>query len=234
MESFLAVMKAGETLFASCRDESGLTSVFAPCGLDALDRTSSRILRSTPSLRSQLHAEADAQIERYFDHLDEDQIRYGEFDMISIARGEMHSPAWIAGKLLAMGLIDTAQPALDPVLHPETRCATMRQMEDSPLSIAIHYATALLDIHRHKSDIPEPNRHTLRLRIAAAEALLQQLDELTVQPHHITSILDHLDRGAGEAGAAGNTLISLSFAGHSRLHMQKTETTRSVEKTGRN
>jgi hypothetical protein len=220
LDGFQSFLKAGETLFASCRDEFGVTSVFAPWGLDALDRTSVRILRENKNLRQSLHGIADAQIELYFDHLGEYEINAGTFDAVSIARGENRSPAWISGKLLAMGLTHLAWRSLDPVLDPETRRLTLQAMDNSALAIAGLYAKKISLAIAQDADLSASERHIARLRLAAAEAVLRQVTELSVQPFTLMGVLDHLDRACHEAQIKSPDVLALSFAGHTRLHQQ--------------
>ncbi len=219
LDTFLTFLKAGENLFACCRDEEGITSKYAPWGLDALDRMSTRILRESPRMREELTSMADAQIEIYFDHLSEEEINEGTFDIVAISRGESQSPAWIAGKLLAMGLVHLAAPALDPVLDRETRAATALQMDASPLTIASRYAESLSRIYHQDKRITAAGRHTMRLRLALAEAGLRQLTQTNADPYQVMTILDHLDKAAGVSAPFSNETVALSFAGHSRLFL---------------
>jgi hypothetical protein len=220
LSSFNAFLKAGETLFATCRDEEGVTSVFASIGLDALDRTSSYILKENPFLRHKLHDSADMLIETYFDHLSEEEVNAGIFDIISVARGQNQSPAWVAGKLLVCGLIPLHHSSLDPVLDQDTRARAMTEMNNSALTIASRYSDALMKIHSQARHIDETSRHIMRLRLAAAEAGLRQLTELNAHPYQIMSILDQLDRAAKEAGISANKTSYYSFAGHTRAFLQ--------------
>lgn len=227
LSSFQAFLKAGETLFASCRDEEGVTSIFASIGLDALDRTSFHILKENGGLRHKLYGSADTLIEAYFDylsedfdHLSEEEVETGTFDVISVARGQHKSPAWITGKLLVSGLIPLHHFSIDPVIDRETRALAMAEMNYSALTIASRYADALMSVYTQARHIDDTNRHLMRLRLAAAEAGLKQLTELNAQPSQIMPILDQLDRAAREAGTAAHKTSYYSFAGHSRLFLQ--------------
>jgi hypothetical protein len=217
IENFTSFLRAGERLFASCRDSFGVTSVFSPIGLDALDRMSSRVLSENPGLKQQIQAGGDNLVERYFDHLSEEDLQKGHFDIISIARGENISPAWIVGKLLVMGLTNAASPTLDPVLDPETRAMTVVQMDRSPLSIAKDIASRLDTIIRTNTEVSDRCRYGLRLRLAAAEATLRQICEMTATRTAIMSALDHLDRAISDAGSVADSLNVYSFAAHTRM-----------------
>jgi len=233
LDAFQTFLKAGETLFASCRDEFGVTSVFAPWGLDALDRTSTRILKENKGVRQSLRAIADAQVELYFDHLGEYEIEAGTFDTMSIARGENRSPAWISGKLLVMGLTHVARNTLDPILDPETRRFTLQAMENSALTIAGLYAQHMhLALHREPLNQSEEYR-TARLRLAVVESVLRQMTELTVQNYNLMGVLDHLDRARYEVGMNAPEALALSFAGHTRLHKQTNDRARISENSTR-
>lgn len=217
-ENLGAFLRAGESLFAKCRDALGVTSVYCTYGLDALDRVSVRILKENPSIAEALYSYADDAIDQYFDHLSEGQIQRGEFNIAAISRGEGQSPAWICGKIIVMGLSRLSDPVLDPILDPEMRRKSHALMDMSSLSIAEEYAGEMNKLVMRKRTLEPGKRTSVRLRISAAMAGLRQLSEMTTTPRQIASILDHLDSALREAGAIAGALQAYSFAGRSRLH----------------
>jgi len=216
-ENLSDFLKSGESLFGGCRDHLGTTSVYAAYGLDALDRTSCRILQDNPELRAELHHHADIRMETYFDHLSEDDIERANFSVAAISRGERAYPAWVCGKILAMGLSRISSPALDPVLDPEVRAQSTSLLKLSPLAIARQYHKALDTAAMIKASMSQDARHAVRLRLAAAAAGLGQISERTATPRKIRTILEHLDDGAKRAGKAGKQLHAISFACHTSL-----------------
>lgn len=219
MDAFTAFLKAGEDLFAAARDTTGVTTIFAPIGLDALDRTAERILMDNPRLRAQLQAPGEEVFDRYFDHLSLCDIEQGHIDIITISRAENRSPAWISGKVIALGMMPLHHPVLDPILDPGQRHETAVAMDSSALTILRRYHEALTRRAHQDRSLDEASRHSLRLHLAVAAAGLRQVNELDATPARLMAIADHLDRGLREIGRRSDGLQAYAMAAQMRLHV---------------
>lgn len=219
MDAFTSFLKAGEDLFAAARDATGTTTIFAPIGLDALDRTAGRIVTDNPRLRAQLEAPGEEIFDRYFDHIPLSDIEQGYINIIAISRAENRSPAWISGKAIALGMIPLHHPMLDPILDPIQRHETAVEMDHSALTIIRHYHEALARKAHQDRSLDEISRHSLRLHLAVAAAGLRQINELDATPARLMAIVDHLDRGMREIGRHSDSLHPLSMAAQMRLHV---------------
>ena len=144
--AFLSFLAAGEVFFEGWRGKDELGPARFAGGMRALDRTALLVLSSFPNVKAAILQLADTRIDRFFDHLKDDDAGLDHFEISAISRGEGCSPASVCGRLLAMGLVRLSDPVLDPVLDRAAADGVCDVIARPTRNILEAWASGLLDL----------------------------------------------------------------------------------------